>query len=139
MEGVFHIAFTSSNLDDSKEFYAGVLGCTEGRSDMNWIDYNFFGHQLTIQYMSAKFGGVSNYRHPKTGFPLNHFGVILASKDWQQVVDKITASGCPFVVEPQLVMEGEIGEQRIAMIQDPDGNVLEFKTFADLGNVFRSS
>ncbi|MFZ6050976.1 VOC family protein [Halocola ammonii] len=138
MTGRFHIAFATKNLDAAKKFYGEFLDCPQGRSGNSWTDYDFFGHQLTIQFVAAKEGAQPNFFHPKTMFPANHFGVILAWNDWHVLKDKITEEKVRFLVEPQTVFPGEAGEQKTMMIQDPDGNVIEFKSFEDPTAVFRS-
>jgi uncharacterized protein len=139
MKGTFHLAFASGDLEKAKEFYGNFLNCKVGRSGPSWVDYDFFGHQLTIQYLSAKNQTYSNFHHPSSGFPLNHWGIILNWGDWHTLKDKLVAEGVEFAVPPQVAMEGEVGEQNILMLRDPDGNVLEFKSFEDAGAVFRSS
>ena len=137
MEGMFHLAFATRDLDKAKLFYGGVLNCEEGRSGSTWIDYNFFGHQLTIQYVSAMQVNPSNYFHPKTMFPANHFGVILALEDWQVLKDKLIKEKIRFVVEPQLVFPEKTSEQRTLMIKDNDSHIIEFKTFEDQNKIFK--
>jgi extradiol dioxygenase family protein len=83
MKGTFHIAFATRDLEKSKDFYENTLECTRGRSGTTWIDYDFFGHQLTIQFISSKQEHSRNYYHPKTMFPSNHFGIILKWNAWQ--------------------------------------------------------
>lgn len=138
MKGKFHIAFATRDLSAARHFYGDFLGCSSGRSGNTWIDYDFFGHQLTIQYVSAKEGTQMNYYHPKTMFPANHFGVILKWNDWHLLKDKIVEEKVRFLVDPQTVFPGEVGEQKTMMIQDPDGNVIEFKSFEDESRLFKS-
>jgi extradiol dioxygenase family protein len=138
MTGRFHIAFATKNLDAAKKFYGEFLDCPAGRSGNTWIDYDFFGHQLTIQFVAGKEGPLPNYFHPKTMFPANHFGIVLKWNDWHVLKDKITYEKIRFLVEPQTVFPGEAGEQKTMMIQDPDRNAIEFKTFEDEEAVFRS-
>ena len=137
MNTTFHIAFSTRNLDKAIEFYGGFLGCKIGRSGPSWVDFDFYGNQLTIQYISDKKNQYPNFYHPKTGFPLNHWGVILEHKDWSTLKEKFESENVNFVVDPQIVMEGEIGEQHTMMLRDPDGNIIEFKSFEDLGSIFR--
>lgn len=136
MNGQFHLAFATGNLERAKAFYGDFLSCTEGRKGPSWVDYNFFGHQLTIQFVSSKNSQYANFHHPKSGFPLNHWGIILHSHDWNMLRDKLIHEETNFVVEPQLFLEDETGEQRIMMLRDPDGNILEFKTFTIPEDVF---
>ena len=129
MGGKFHLAFATRDLEKAKKFYGEVLRCEEGRSGITSVDYNFFGHQLTIQFVSSKQVMTTNYFHPKTMFPANHFGIILNWGDWHTLRDKLVEEKITFVVEPQKVFPGETGEQMTLMIKDDDGHILEFKSF----------
>ena len=137
MEGKFHLAFATRDLDKAKQFYGQVLRCKEGRSGSTWIDYDFFGHQLTIQFVSSKKVLTPNYFHPKTMFPANHFGIILSWSDWHALKDKLVEELIPFVIEPQTVFSGEAGEQITMMIKDEDGHIIEFKSFEDSNSIFK--
>lgn len=137
MKTRFHLAFATSNLMKAKDFYGGLLQCQPGRESTNWIDFNFFGHQLTIQYVTNKNYEAPDQFHPGTGLPLNHWGLVMQWDDWHDLKNRLDKSGVVFEVEPQLIMEGEIGEQHILMLKDPDGNIIEFKTFEDPDAVFR--
>ncbi|WP_306641119.1 VOC family protein [Sanyastnella coralliicola] len=138
MKGTFHIALATNDLEAARKFYGGLLGCETGREAMTWVDYDFFGHQLTIQKVVVDTRKEEYITHPRTGMPLNHWGVILSNVDWLQMIDRLKEAEVKFTSEPHLFLEGEIGEQRVAMIKDPDGNVIEFKTFTNAGDVFRS-
>lgn len=136
---MFHIAITTNDLEKSRSFYGSTLQCAEGRVGVNWVDFDFFGNQLTIQYISDRISPVKNHFHPTTNFPLEHWGIVLDWEKWHQLKEKLEyTAGVEFIVQPQTVMKGEVGEQSTFMITDPDGNPIEFKTFRDLGNVFRS-
>ncbi len=138
MTGRFHIAFATRDLEKAKKFYGDFLACSPGRSGLTWIDYDFYSHQLTIQLVNAKQQNPRNYFHPKTMFPSNHFGIILKWEDWHILKDKLVEERIHFVVEPQKVFEGEIGEQVTMMIQDPDRNIIEFKAFERDDRVFKT-
>lgn len=138
MTGRFHIAFATSDLEKAKEFYGALLSCPQGRSGITWVDYDFFGHQLTIQFVNAKHENTRNYFHPKTMFPANHFGIVLKWEDWHILKDKLVQENIDFVVEPQIVFEGEVGEQKTMMIKDEDRNIIEFKSFQNQDNLFKS-
>ncbi len=137
MGGKFHLAFATRDLEKAKKFYSEVLRCEEGRSGSTWVDYNFFGHQLTIQFVSSKQVMTPNYFHPKTMFPANHFGVILEWEKWHGLKDKLLEEKIAFVVEPQKVFPGETGEQMTLMIKDDDGHIIEFKSFENIESVFK--
>jgi extradiol dioxygenase family protein len=132
----FHIAFPVDDLDAARRFYGTVLGCPEGRSSEQWIDFNLFGHQIVAhQKPSVKEAAHSN---PVDGHdvPVPHFGVVLEQKDWKALAERVKAAGVEFVIEPYTRFEGEVGEQSTMFFLDPAGNALEFKAFADLSQMF---
>ena len=150
VQALFHLAFPVRDLTEARAFYAGLLGCPEGRSSPHWIDFNFFGHQL-VAHLSPG-GGVS----PSTGtststgtsispstsevdgkaVPLRHFGAVLAQADWEALAARLVAADTRFLITPQLRFEGQAGEQSTMFFLDPSGNALEFKAFADIGQLF---
>ncbi len=136
MKGVFHLAFATSNIERAKAFYRDTLGCPLGRTSSIWCDFNFFGHQLSIHKIQRKIGRPKNYYHPNSAFPARHFGVVLEWKDWHDLESKLKSAGIPFLVEPQIVFQGEVGEQKTMFIEDPDGNAIEFKSFEDGSKIF---
>ncbi|UCH53806.1 MAG: VOC family protein [Pseudomonadota bacterium] len=132
----FHIAFPVHDLAAARAFYGGVLGCREGRSSDHWIDFDLFGHQI-VAHLAPK-GAGSAVENPVDGHdvPVPHFGVILTLGDWQRLADKLRAAGTRFVIEPYIRFKGEVGEQATMFFLDPSGNALEFKAFADDGQIF---
>lgn len=131
----FHLAFPVNDLDQARHFYGTVLGCAEGRSSEQWIDFDLFGHQIVTHLVLAK-----NTRHhnPVDGHdvPVPHFGVVL---DWDQFhafADQIKAAGVAFVIAPTIRFKGQTGEQATMFFLDPAGNALEFKAFFDPGQLF---
>ncbi|MCB9179722.1 MAG: VOC family protein [Flavobacteriales bacterium] len=138
LQGRFHIAFATVDLKRMKALYGGILGCTEGRSAENWVDYDFFGHQLTIQQVPRIKRAERTY-NPQSNIPSDHFGIVLEWADWQRMRDKLRKVGVRFLVEPQLVMKGQVGEQMSLFIEDPDGHAVEFKAFENARDLFRRS
>jgi len=136
MEGRFHLAFATTDLKRIKAFYGKFLGLKEGRSAETWVDYDFFGHQLTIQQV-PKLIRTSRIHNPKSQVPANHWGIVLSLADWRRLRDKLKKVGVPFLIEPGTVMKGEVGEQRSLFIEDPDGHAIEFKAFTEPDNLFR--
>jgi extradiol dioxygenase family protein len=132
----FHIAFPVDNLKAARHFYGSVLGCPEGRSSDQWIDFDFFGHQIVAHYKPSVNEAV--HANPVDGHdvPIPHFGVVLTQEDWKQLADRVRAAGVKFVIEPHTRFEGKVGEQSTMFFLDPAGNALEFKAFADLGQLF---
>lgn len=136
MKGVFHIAFATADMDRAKEFYGGILGCAKGRESNAWVDFDFFGHQMSIHYIGQKVRKPRNYYNPNSHIPANHFGVILHWADWHTMEETLRNARLNFLVEPQVAFAGETGEQKTMFVQDPDGNSIEFKTFEDMSKVF---
>jgi extradiol dioxygenase family protein len=132
----FHIAFPVDNLAKARAFYGDLLGCPEGRSADNWVDFDLFGHQIVAHLAPPRPAGeISN---PVDGHdvPVPHFGVVLAMDDWQALADRLTAAGTQFVIEPHIRFKGQVGEQATMFFMDPAGNALEFKAFADINQLF---
>lgn len=136
LNGRFHLAFATTDLKRIKAFYGGLLGCEEGRSAETWVDYDFFGHQLTIQQVPMVTKTAAAY-NPHSHIPSDHWGIVLDLTDWRKMRDKCKKLGVRFFIEPQVVMKGEIGEQRSFFIEDPDGHAIEFKAFEDGESLFR--
>ena len=136
MSNLFHYAFPVHDLDAARAFYGGVLGCPEGRSDTHWVDFDFYGHQI-VAHLSAKLLGTSMHnRVDGDDVPVPHFGVILSMQQWRELAERLRQSGMRFAIEPGVRFEEQIGEQAIMFFYDPSGNALEFKAFADLGQIF---
>ena len=135
MSNLFHLAFPVKDLESSREFYAGILGCEEGRSSEHWIDFNLFGHQI-VAHLSENAGIVQRNEVDADHVPVPHFGIILPMDEFQTLADKLRSSGVEFIIEPKIRFAGEVGEQATMFFLDPSGNALEFKGFADLETVF---
>lgn len=132
----FHLAFPVDDLAAARRFYGGLLGCPEGRSSDEWIDFDFFGHQIVAHLSPPRADGL--HHNPVDGHdvPVPHFGVVL---DWDQfhaLADKLRAGGVKFVIEPYIRFQGQVGEQATMFFYDPAGNPLEFKSFRDRSQLF---
>ncbi len=134
----FHIAFPVNDLEAARRFYGTVLGLPEGRSAEHWIDFDLFGHQIVAHYKPRPAGKDSGHSNPVDGHdvPVPHFGVVLTQSDWKTLADRVRDAGVSFVIEPYTRFKGEVGEQSTMFFLDPAGNALEFKAFADLGQLF---
>ncbi|RXH55971.1 VOC family protein [Granulicella sibirica] len=132
----FHIAFPVNDLDAARTFYGTTLGCPEGRSSVEWIDFDFFGHQI-VAHLSPNAPGK---RHANAvdghAVPVPHFGVVLEMSVWQSLADRVRDAGIHFEIEPYIRFKGEVGEQATMFFYDPAGNALEFKSFADMSQLF---
>ena len=135
MRSLFHFAFNVTDLNQARRFYGEVLGCQEGRSTDTWVDFDFFGHQISLHLgeplKTAPTGHVGDHL-----VPMPHFGLILQRADWQAMADRLKAAGMAFVIEPHLRFAGQPGEQWTMFFLDPCGNALEFKAFADPSRLF---
>ncbi|CAM2009368.1 VOC family protein [Acanthopleuribacter pedis] len=133
----FHLAFPVRDLDATEDFYVNRLGCTIGRRDTKWIDFNFFGHQISAHLGPAREDAFANPVDTKM-IPIPHFGAVLPWARFHQLADHLRAAETTFIHEPQIRFEGQVGEQAIMFLRDPAGNVLEFKSFRDPDNLFAS-
>ena len=135
-QALFHLAFPVDDIAAARRFYGGLLGCPEGRSAPEWVDFDFYGHQIVAHLAPGECG----HRHtsPVDGedVPVRHFGAILPMGQWQALADKLTEAGTKFVIEPRVRFKGQAGEQATMFFLDPSGNALEFKAFGDLAQVF---
>ena len=132
----FHLAFPVHDLGAARAFYAGTLGCTEGRSSDAWIDFDLFGHQIVAHLDPlAKAVAVSN---PVDGHsvPVPHFGVVLTMPEWHALASRVADAGVAFGIEPHTRFVGQPGEQATMFFCDPSGNALEFKAFAEDSMLF---
>ncbi|MFZ1701701.1 MAG: VOC family protein [Pyrinomonadaceae bacterium] len=136
MQNLFHLAFPVHDLEAAREFYAGVLGCAEGRSSEHWIDFDLYGHQIVTHLDTGAAGMQMTNAVDGNDVPVPHFGVILPKDEWQELAERLRAAGVKFVIEPRVRFEGEVGEQATMFFLDPSGNALEFKSFADFSQVF---
>ena len=132
----FHIAFPVHDLEAARHFYGTVLGCPEGRSSDQWIDFNLFGHQIVAHFRPAPAAAAPTNPVDGHDVPIPHFGVVLAQTDWKRLAERVSAAGVLFVIEPYTRFEGQVGEQSTMFFLDPSGNALEFKAFADLSRLF---
>ena len=131
----FHLAFPVHDLEAARAFYGGTMGCAEGRSSEQWIDFDFYGHQIVAHLGGAAGDSASN---PVDGHdvPVPHFGVVLTMEDWQALADRLVAAGTDFAIAPTIRFKGQPGEQATMFFRDPSGNALEMKAFADDAMLF---
>ena len=136
MSNLFHLAFPVKDLESSRKFYGEILGCEEGRSSEQWIDFNFFGHQI-VAHLAPEASGIRHENEVDADHvPVPHFGIVLPMDEFKNFADKLENSGVKFIIEPKIRFEGEVGEQATMFFLDPSGNALEFKAFADFSQVF---
>jgi uncharacterized protein len=139
----FHIAVQVRDIEEARGFYTTLLGCSEGRSSPDWVDFNLFGHQFVCHLnrslgpqgtVAAHYNAVDGH-----GVPVPHCGVVLEMDDWQSLADRLKRHQVKFVIEPYIRFKGQPGEQATLFFLDPSGNALEFKAFKDIdGQLFAS-
>ena len=134
----FHLAIPVHDLQIAKEFYSSTLGLQQGRSAENWVDFNFFGHQLSAHVKPDELNNTKKNEVDGKSVPVRHFGVILPWKDWKILSEKLKSIGTDFIIDPYIRFKGEVGEQGTMFFLDPSGNALEFKTFKDTNQIFAS-
>lgn len=132
----FHLAFPVNDLNQARAFYSGLLGCAEGRSDAEWIDFNFFGHQIVAYLAPQETGKSGTSGVDGDAVPVRHFGLVLPILEWEALRDRLVSAGTKFIIEPQVRFVGTVGEQSSLFFLDPSGNALEFKAFKDLAQLF---
>jgi extradiol dioxygenase family protein len=136
----FHVAVPVHDLAAARAFYKDVLGCAEGRSAKRWVDFNLFGHQFvchlsTVDTDPAQVAGAIN-KVDGQDVPVPHYGVVMSMYDWEELIARLRQHGVGFMIEPSVRFRGKPGEQATAFVADPSGNVLEFKAFQDLEQLF---
>ncbi len=132
---IFHFAFNVRDLDEARRFYGARLGCAEGRSTDTWVDFDFFGHQVSL-HLGEPFATARTGRVGDVMVPMPHFGIVLELTDWRRLADRLEAAGTGFVLRPQVRFEGQPGEQWTMFFCDPFGNPIEVKGFRSLDSVY---
>lgn len=133
----FHHAFAVNDLATTREFYVELLGCSVGRESDTWIDFDFFGHQLSAHVIAGAGGNSPTNQVDGKGVPIPHFGVVLQWQAWHDLADRLRSAGVTFVIEPYVRFAGQPGEQATMFFRDPSGNNLEFKSFQDPSSLFQ--
>lgn len=132
----FHLAVPVHDIAQAREFYGGLLGCPEGRSTDEWIDFDLYGHQFVVHLNKDMKADNHVNAVDGHGVPIPHFGVVLPWEAWETLAEKMKSLGTEFIIEPYIRFKGEVGEQATMFFLDPSGNALEFKAFKDLSQLF---
>jgi len=132
----FHLAFPVDDLDAARRFYGGLLGCPEGRSAEEWVDFDLFGHQIVAHLAPDQVRRRSTNEVDGEDVPVPHFGVVLPMDEWKSLAERLEGARIEFVIEPTIRFEGQPGEQATMFLLDPAGNALEFKAMADPAKLF---
>jgi uncharacterized protein len=132
----FHLAFPVHDLTAARAFYGGLLGCSEGRSSDDWIDFDLYGHQIVAHLAPDECGHRATSQVDGDAVPVRHFGVVLSLEAWERLAERLKAGGTRFVIEPHVRFKGQVGEQATMFFLDPSGNALEFKAFGNPSQLF---
>ncbi|CAG0945416.1 MAG: hypothetical protein EFKGCFLK_02159 [Rhodocyclaceae bacterium] len=132
----FHLAFPVTDLARARQFYGKFLGCAEGRSSDEWVDFNFRGHQLVAHLVKTMSGEEAVNLVEDMQVPARHFGLVLPMDEWQRLAERFRAAGMEFLIEPRVRFRDQPGEQATLFLRDPFGNALEFKAFSDPDRLF---
>jgi extradiol dioxygenase family protein len=132
----FHLAFPVTSLANARAFYGQLLGCPEGRSSEDWVDFDLYGHQIVAHLAPAEAGHRQTSEVDGDAVPVRHFGVVLPMGEWHALAERLKQAETEFVIEPHVRFKGQVGEQATMFFLDPCGNALEFKAFADPTQLF---
>jgi uncharacterized protein len=132
----FHLAFPVRDLAEARNFYGSLLGCPEGRSSDEWIDFNFYGHQIVAHLSPSECTTVATSAVDSHQVPVRHFGAVLSIPAWESLAEKLKQAGTKFVIEPYIRFKGEVGEQATMFFLDPSGNAIEIKAFKNMESLF---
>lgn len=132
----FHLAFPVTDLEKTLEFYRDLLGCSIGRTSDRWIDFNFWGHQISAHLVDDPGSEPTHNQVDGKQVPVRHFGAILPMDEWEALAEKLRAHGVEFIIEPYVRFKGQVGEQATMFLLDPSGNAIEFKAFRDFSQIF---
>ena len=133
---VFHLAYTVNDLDSARSFYGEILGCQEGRSTETWVDFNFFGNQLSLHLGEVVKRSKTSSKVDDISVPMPHFGCVLDWDSFHDLADKLQSAGIKFIIKPNNRFEGMLGEQATMFFEDPFQNALEFKAYQNPSEVF---
>lgn len=135
----FHLAFAVDDLAAARDFYGRLLGCPEGRSSREWIDFDLHGHQIVAHLAPDAVRKTASNAVDGEAVPVPHFGLVLEMGQWKALAERLETAGVEFIIPPTVRFAGEPGEQATMFLTDPAGNALEFKAMANPGNLFASS
>ena len=134
----FHLAFPVHDLQATRAFFLDVLGVRVGRESDRWVDFDFFGHQVTA-HLDPEAKAASHNPVDGKAVPTFHFGVVLEWSQWESLAQRLTEAGLEFIIEPYVRFKGEVGEQGTFFIREPSGNGVEFKSFRDMSRLFAAA
>lgn len=132
----FHLAFPVDDLAAARGFYGELLGCAEGRSAKEWVDFDLHGHQIVAHLAPEQVRRRSTNPVDGEDVPVPHFGLVLPMAEWKALAERLRRANVEFVIAPTIRFEGQPGEQATMFLLDPAGNALEFKAMANPANLF---
>ena len=133
----FHLAFPVNNLAETEKFFVDIIGCSIGRQSENWIDFDFFGHQISA-HLNPKINNITPTNIvDNDNIPVRHFGLVVPWKEWHKLVGRFKAKKIQFQIKPHIRFKRSVGEQATLFILDPSGNAIEFKSFKDEEMLFK--
>ena len=135
MQALFHLAYHVRDLEQACQFYGDILGCKEGRSTDTWVDFDFYGHQISL-HLGQPFATTNTGKVGDHMVPMPHLGMILAMPDWRLLAARLGKKGVAFVIPPGIRFAGEPGEQATMFFLDPSGNPIEIKGFANFSSIY---
>ena len=138
MKNPFHLAFPIKDIEETKKFYKNILGCKIGRESDAWVDFNFFGHQVSAHLKPEELSNAKKNKVDGKSVPVRHFGVVLDWKEWHSLSEKLQKLKIKFIINPYIRFKGEVGEQATMFFLDPSGNAVEFKSFKDPKQLFKA-
>ena len=133
---IFHLAYTVTDLDSARNFYGELLGCEEGRSTETWVDFDFFGNQLSLHIGEVVKRSKTTSKVDDVSVPMPHFGCVLDWQSFHNIAEKLKSAGVQFIIESTIRFEGKSGEQATMFFEDPFQNALEFKAYQNPLEVF---
>ena len=139
MISAFHLAIPVKDIESTRIFYTETIGCSVGRVAERWIDFNFFGHQVSAHLKPEALEDIPTNHVDGEAVPVRHFGLVLEWDVWHQLVERLTKQPIKYLIKPTIRFEGEVGEQATFFITDPSGNAIEFKSFKDSNQLFATS
>lgn len=134
----FHLAFAVRDLEETKRFYREHFGVTIGRETESWVDFDFYGHQLSAHLKPDELTPSKTNTVDGKDVPVTHFGIVLSWEKWHELAERLSARKTPFIIEPYIRFKGKVGEQATMFLLDPSGNAMEFKSFKDESQLFAS-
>lgn len=132
----FHLAFPVRDIAEARTFYGDLLGCSEGRSAPDWVDFNFYGHQIVAHLAPDECRLTATSSVDEHQVPVRHFGAVLSIPAWETLAEKLKKAGIEFIIEPYVRFKGEVGEQATMFFRDPSGNAIEIKAFKNMDSLF---